>query len=95
MATPEELADEARRARKVRQIVDIATSLLIQSNMTHKDAVALIRGVREWILELFPGSEETYELIYAPRFARLIGECVGIPAAERRGVVISFPSHRR
>ena len=89
MATPEELADEAVRARKVRQIVDIATSLLLQSKMTHQDAMALVRGVRAWILELFPDGEETYELIYAPRFTRLIREYAGLPDSER-GIVIPF-----
>ena len=95
MATPEELADEARRARKMRQIVDIATNLLMQSDMTHQDAVALVRGVRKWILELFPGGADTYELIYAPRFTRLIREFARAPDAACRGVVIPFLSPNR
>jgi hypothetical protein len=60
--------------------------------MTREDADALVRGVRGWILELFPDGEQAYELIYAPRFRRLIASHVGIPDVERRGVVIPFPA---
>ena len=62
--------------------------------MTDKDAIALVRGVYAWILELFPEGEQTYELIFTPRFTGLILDYVGIPADERRGVVIPFPSTR-
>jgi len=86
--TPEELDDEARRARKMRHIVDIATNLLMQSDMTHREAVVLVRWVRQWILELFPDGEHTYELIYAPRFTRLIHEFVDMRGAAGRVVVI-------
>ena len=88
-ATPEQLADEARRARKVRQIVDIATSLIMQSGLTRADAELLVENVRERILGLFPDGAETYELLYASRFKRLIGEFTS-PPAERRGVVLPF-----
>jgi hypothetical protein len=89
--TTEQLVDEALRARKVRQLVDIATALIMQSNMTVNDAESLVQSVRGRILALFPDGAETYELIYAPRFRRLINECArdGHP-----GVVIPFPARR-
>lgn len=74
MATPEQLADESRRASKVRQLVDIASSLIMQSKMPRREAEALVGCVRGQILTLFPDRAETYELIYAPRFRRLIDE---------------------
>jgi len=89
--TPEQLADETRRVRKVRQLVDIATALIMQSNMTIDDAEALVQEVRARILTLFPEGAETYELIYAARFTRLIREYTHF---RREGVVISFPRHR-
>jgi len=89
----EELADEAQRAQKVRQVVDIATNLIMQSSMTRRDAESLVAAVRERILVLFPNGDETYELIYAPRFKRLLEEFTPSPAG-RRGIVIPFPSTR-
>ena len=91
MATAEELADEARRARKLRHIVDLATVLLVQSNMTRTEAEAFVLIIRERILTLFPDGESAYEIIYAPRFRRLIEECATTVSTDRRGVVISFP----
>ena len=89
--TPEQLADETRRARKVRHLVDIATALIMQSNMTVRDAENLVQTVRERILALFPDGAGTYELIYGARFTRLINEY----AQDRpRGVVIAFPQRR-
>jgi hypothetical protein len=94
VVTREELADEARRAQKVRQVVDIATSLIIQSSMTRAEAESLVAAVRLRVLALFPEGEETYELVYAPRFRRLLDEFTSTPGV-RRASVIPFPSDRR
>jgi len=65
----------------------------MQSSMTRRDAESLVAVVRERVLVLFPEGEETYELIYAPRFKRLLDEFTPTPAG-RRGIVIPFPSIR-
>jgi hypothetical protein len=93
VATREQLADEALRARKVRHLVDLATSLIMQAQMTRREAEQLVAAVRERILTLFPGAEETYELIYARRFSRLINEFAK-PNPPATSVVIPFPPHR-
>jgi hypothetical protein len=93
VATREQLADEAARARKVRHLVDLATSLITQSGMTRRDAENLVSAVRERILHLFPDGEETYELIYAPRFRRLIDEFAR-PDTRSIGIVIPFQARR-
>jgi len=89
VSTQEELDDENRRVRKVRRFVDIATAYLQQTALTRNDAERLVTMVRGQILALFPDGAETYELVYAPRFRRLIDECTGL-AAPRRGVVHAF-----
>lgn len=65
---------ENLKIRRLRVIVDLATSLLRQSDMPLTDAVRLVRAVRTQALALFPGKERTYDLIYAPRFARILRE---------------------
>lgn len=89
MTRHEEIADEAVRMRKVRQIVDIASSLIMQSRLTRREAEHLIAEVRQRILALFPDGEQTYELIYASRFRRLIDE-FAVPGPSPWGVVIPF-----
>ena len=89
--TPEQLADESQRVRNVRQLVDITTALIMQSNLTIDDAEGLVEGIRARILALFPDGEEAYELIYASRFRRLIHEYA---RCRRPGVVIRFRNRR-
>lgn len=77
MAAPtfDDLAEEQRRMRRVRFIVDFTTSVLQQSTMSRAEAEELVAAARARILELFPGRDETYEILYARRFARLIDSC--------------------
>ena len=58
MASKDELADEAMRARKVRHIVDIATNLIMQSTLTRREAEHLVGWVRQSVLSLFPDGEQ-------------------------------------
>ena len=88
--TLDELRDEQRRLRRVRFIVDFTTSVLMQSRMTRAEGEALVEAARERILELFPGREETYEILYARRFARLLDSCTVSPVSERTGRVLPF-----
>jgi hypothetical protein len=65
----------------------------MQSAMSRRDDESLVETVRERILTLFPDGEGTYELIYAPRFRRLIDEFARAEPRQR-GVVIPFPAPR-
>jgi hypothetical protein len=72
-----ELAEEARRARQLRLIVDLTSGVLMQGGIDRREAEALVAATRRRALELFPGKEDTFDLVLAPRFARLIREFVG------------------
>lgn len=65
---------ENRKIRRLRTIVDLVSSLLRQTEMPLPDAVRLVQAVRAQALLLFPGKEQTYDLLYAPRFARILRE---------------------
>jgi hypothetical protein len=58
-------------------IVDLTSSVLMQGGIDRTEAEALVAATRRRALELFPGKEDTFDLILAPRFARLIREFVG------------------
>jgi hypothetical protein len=72
-------AEERRRLRVLRTVVDLTTSVLTQSRMTRPEAEALVAATRRRALELFPDKADTYDLILAPRFARLVDEFAGPP----------------
>jgi hypothetical protein len=84
MTDPE--ADERRRLRLLRTVVDLTTNVLAQARMTRPEAEALVAAARRRALELFPDKASTYDLILAPRFARLLDEFAGPPA----GNVVPF-----
>ena len=72
MATPEEIREENRRMRILRIIVDLTTVILMQGDITRQEALDLIQSTKKKILQLFPDKEATYNLIYKPRFERLL-----------------------
>jgi hypothetical protein len=69
-------AEEQRRARELRMIVDFTSSVIMQGGASLTEAQALVAAARRRALELFPGKEDTFDLILAPRFVRLIREFV-------------------
>jgi hypothetical protein len=71
------VAAEARQARQLRMVVDLASAVLMQGRLSRREAEDLVAATRRRALELFPDKEETYGLILAPRFARLLEEFVG------------------
>ena len=73
----EAIAEESRRLRLLRTVVDLTCNVLAQQPMGRAEAEALVAAARTRVLELFPDKEATYELILAPRFARLVDEFAG------------------
>ena len=89
--TREEIEDERLRARRVRQIVDFTCALIAQGQMARHDAEQLVRAARRRILELFPGRDETYEIVCAPRFRRILDEFARPDRVPTRGGCWHFP----
>jgi hypothetical protein len=90
--TAEALAEEAARLRRLRAIVDLTTSVLRQGGLDRGEAESLVAAARRGILELFPDKESVYELVLAPRFARLVDEFSGPRAPRATARVLHFPS---
>lgn len=76
MTTPEEVADEARRVRQLRMTVDLTCNVLMQARLSRAEGEALVAAARRHALQLFPDKEQTYELVLAARFRRLLDEFV-------------------
>ena len=69
-----EIEEENRRIRTLRRLVDFSLAYLAQTDMPLEEAQAVVQGVKKQALRLFPEKEETFDLIYLPRFRRLLGE---------------------
>lgn len=77
MPTREELEEEDRRVRQLRIVVNLALSVIGQTDMTLAQAQELVAAARTTALRLFPGKELAFDLIYLPRFRRLLAERFG------------------
>jgi hypothetical protein len=89
--TDDPLQDEARRMRRLRLLVDLTTAVLRHRPLTRSEAQAAVAALREQVLHLFPDKGDVFDLIYRPRFCRLIDERWGRtpspPGASRDGRV--------
>jgi hypothetical protein len=72
--TPEQIQEEHRRIRYLRTMVDLTANVIMQSRIGRAEAERLVEAMRRRILQLFPGKEQAYDIIYRPRFERLISE---------------------
>jgi hypothetical protein len=84
MQSPEQYSaaerwEEARRIRWLRTLVDFSLAFIAQTDLSLDDAESIVRGVRRQACTHFPGKEATFELIYTPRFRRLIAEKFMLP----------------
>jgi len=73
----EEIVEENRRIRRLRFLVDFWLQLIMQSDLSQDEAYRVVEHVKSQACSLFPGKEDTFELIYRPRFVRIIEEKYG------------------
>jgi hypothetical protein len=74
VADPGAVAEEQRRADRLRRTVDVACALLRQGRLTRAEGEAVVGLAREQVLGLFPGKGEVFDLVLAPRFRRILDE---------------------
>lgn len=68
------LREEEKKMRYLRFIVDLTRQILHEGQLTRDEAIMLISSTRRCVLKLFPDKGEVYDLIYAPRFERILLE---------------------
>lgn len=71
----EDLSSENKRIRHLRILVDLTAQILAQDkDLKLCEALRLVEAAREAVSRLFPGKEETFDLIIRPRLERIILE---------------------
>jgi len=73
-----EVREESRKIRYLRFLVDFSILSIQQDDLLVEEAQAIVENVKRAACSLFPGKEETFELIYRPRFNRAIQERYGL-----------------
>lgn len=68
--TPEER--ENKKIRRLQLMVQLTINLLHQESMNLPEAVKHVEGVKTFALYLFPEKERAWEIIYEPKFHRIL-----------------------
>jgi len=75
------LKEEEQKLRRLRFIVDLTEATLMQSCLTLRECLDLTEQTKKAALALFPDKETVFDLIYLPRFRRIIEERFTIPGS--------------
>jgi len=69
------LREEERRLRMLRFVVDLNQAIIMQQKeLTIREAFDILKSTRQAARNLFPGKDDVFELLYTPRFRRIIRE---------------------
>jgi len=69
------IEEENRNIRRLRFLVNLVYATIAQDDsMTLEEAWEHVRALKGAAVAMFPGKEETFDLIYMPRFSRLLAE---------------------
>jgi hypothetical protein len=73
--TPEQQAEEQRLIRRLQMMMNMVMQVIAtDASLTIDDASQMIADSKKAALAMFPGKELAYDLIWRPRFQRLMRE---------------------
>ena len=73
--SPAELAEEKKLIRRLQMMMNLVMQTIAQDrSLTIDEASQMIADSRKAALAMFPGKELAYDLIWRPRFQRLMRE---------------------
>jgi len=70
--TQEEIDEESRRIRRLRILVHLTLDTIADGSLAAEEAAGMIAATRRAALEMFPGKEHVFDLIYRPKFQRVM-----------------------
>jgi hypothetical protein len=70
-----EVSDELQRIRRLQLMMNLVMQVIAQDpRLTLEEASQMVADSRAAALAMFPGKELAYDLLYRPRFQRLMSE---------------------
>jgi hypothetical protein len=75
------IREEEKRMRRLRSIINLTEAVLTQSGFSLPEALQLMENTKKAALSLFPDKEFVYDLVYTPRFRRILEERFTIPGS--------------
>jgi len=70
--TQEQIDEESRQLRRLRILVRLTMETIADGDLTAEEAAGMIAATRRAALDMFPGKERAFDLIYRPQFQRVM-----------------------
>ena len=71
------IKEESKNVRFLRMLVDMHLQIIAGGKLDRAEALEIIEKLRKICIGLFPDKGNTFDIIYRPRFLRLIDEVYG------------------
>jgi len=70
--TQAQIDDESRRIRRLRILVQLTMESIAEGDLSPEEAAEMIAATRRFALKLFPGKGRAFDLLYRPKFQRVM-----------------------
>jgi hypothetical protein len=70
--TQDQIDAESRQLRRLRILIHLTLETIAGGDLTAEEAAGMVAATRRVALEMFPGKELAFDLIYRPQFQRLM-----------------------
>ncbi len=77
MDLSEKIKEENRKIRYLQLMVDLSLNIIESSNLSLEEAFSIVEKVKNMSISMFPGKEEAFDIIYRPKFERMIRKVFG------------------
>ena len=82
MENEKEIREENRKVRFLRFLIDFSILSIQQGDLPFEEAMKVVEDAKGAACSLFPGKEDTFDLIYRPRFYRVIRQMYHLEGQE-------------
>ena len=82
MEREKEIMEENRRVRFLRYLVDFSILSIQEGALSFEEAMKVVEDAKQAACGLFPGKGEAFDLIYRPRFNRVIRQTYHLEGQE-------------
>jgi hypothetical protein len=70
--TQAEIDEESRMIRRLRILVQLTVETIAEGGLSPEQASEMIAATRKIALDMFPGKERAFDLLYRPQFQRVM-----------------------
>ena len=72
--TNAQIDEESRQIRRLRIVANLSLSLIAQGDLPYEEAQELVAAAGRLAEQLFPGTSHVFDLLYRPKFRRLVNQ---------------------